>query len=35
MIKDSRGKLDNYSFLPKIRQTLLDWVYELKKEDLL
>ena len=35
MIKDSGGKFDDYSILPKIRQILLHWDYELKKEDLL
>ena len=35
MIKDSRSKFDDYSISPKIRQILLHWVYELKKEDLL
>ena len=35
MIKDSSSKFDDYSISPKIRQILLHWVYELKKEDLL
>ena len=35
MIKDSRSKFDDYSISPKIRQILLHWVCELKKEDLL
>ena len=34
MIRDSGGKFDDYSILPKIRQILLHWGYELKKEDL-
>ena len=34
MIKDSGGKFDDYSISPKIRQILLHWGYELKKEDL-
>ena len=33
MIKDSGGKLDDYSISPKIRQILFHWGYELKKED--
>ena len=35
IIKDSGGKLDDNSISPKIRQILLHWGYELKKEDLL
>ena len=35
MIKDSGGKFDDYSISRKIRQILLHWDYELKKEDLL
>ena len=35
MIKDSGGKFDDYSVSPEIRQILLHWGYELKKEDLL
>ena len=35
MIKDSGGTFDDYSISPKIRQTLMHWDYELKKEDLL
>ena len=35
MIKDSDGKFDDYSTSPKIRQILLHWGYELKREDLL
>ena len=34
MIRDSGGKFDDYSILPKIRQILLHWGYELKNEDL-
>ena len=35
MTKDSGGKFDDYLISPKIRQILLHWGYELKKEDLL
>ena len=35
VIKDSGGKFDDYSISPKIREILLRWGYELKKEDLL
>ena len=35
LIKDSGGEFDDYSISTKIRQTLLHWYYELKKEDLL
>ena len=35
MIKDVNGKFDHYSISPKIRQILLDWVYELVGSDLL
>ena len=35
MIKDSGGIFDDHSISPKIRQILLHWGYELKKEDLL
>ena len=35
MIKDSGGKFDDYSISPKIRQIVLHWGYEFKKEDLL
>ena len=35
MIKDSGGEFEDYSISPKIRQILLHWDYELKKEDLL
>ena len=30
MIKDANSKFDDYSILPKIRQILLHWGYELK-----
>ena len=32
MIKDADSKYDNYSFLPKIRQILLHWGYELTEK---
>ena len=35
MIKDFGGKFDDYSILPKIRQTLLHWSYELTEKDFL
>ena len=35
MIKNSSGKVDDYSISPKIRQILLHLGYELKKYDLL
>ena len=35
MIKDVNGRFDDYSILPKIRQILLHWVYELLESDLL
>ena len=35
MIKDVNGRFDDYSLLPKIRQILLHWVYELLESDLL
>ena len=34
MIKDTGGRLDDYSISPKIRQILLHWGYELTKSDL-
>ena len=34
VIKDSSGKFDDYSITPKIRQILLHWDYELKKEEI-
>ena len=33
MIKDSGGEFDDYSILPKIRQIVLHWVYELTEKD--
>ena len=33
MIKDSNGRLDDYSISPKIRQILLHWGYELTESD--
>ena len=35
IIKDSGAKFDDYSVSSEIRWILLDWGYELKKEDLL
>ena len=35
MIKDAGNKFDDYSILPKIRQILLHWVYELTEKDFL
>ena len=32
-IKDAGSKFDNYSILPKIRQILLHWGYELTEKD--
>ena len=32
IIKDVGNKLDDYSISPKIRQILLDWVYELTEK---
>ena len=32
MIKDADSKFDGYSFLPKIRQILLHWGYELTEK---
>ena len=34
MIKDVGGKFDHYSILPKIRQILFHWGYELVESDL-
>ena len=34
MIKKAGSKFDDYSILPKIRQILLHWCYELTKSDL-
>ena len=33
MIKDAGSKFDDYSILPKIRQILLHWSYELTEKD--
>ena len=33
MIKDAGSKFDDYSILPKIRQFLLHWGYELTEKD--
>ena len=33
MIRDTGSKYDDYSILPKIRQILLHWGYELTKKD--
>ena len=33
MIKDVGSKFDDYSILPKIRQILLHWSYELTEKD--
>ena len=33
MIRDVGSKFDNYSNLPKIRQILLHWGYELTEKD--
>ena len=35
MIKDVNDRFDDYSVLPKIRQILLHWGYELVERDLL
>ena len=35
MIKDANSRFDDYFALPKIRQILLDWGYELTESDLL
>ena len=34
MIKKAGSKFDDYSILPKIKQILLHWCYELTKSDL-
>ena len=34
IIKDNGSKYDRYSILPKIRQVLLHWGYELVESDL-
>ena len=33
MIKDAGSKFNDYSILPKIRQILLHWGYELTEKD--
>ena len=33
MFKDANSKFDDYSILPKIRQILLHWGYELTDKD--
>ena len=33
IIKDTGGKFDEYSILPKIRHILLHWGYELPEKD--
>ena len=33
MIRDAGSKFDDYSILPKIRQILLHWCYELTEEE--
>ena len=33
MIRNAGSKLDDYSVLPKIRQILLHWRYELTEKD--
>ena len=33
MIKDAGNKFEDYSILPKIRQILLNWSYELTEKD--
>ena len=35
MIKDADGRFNDYSTLPKIRQILLPWGYQLFRSDLL
>ena len=35
MIKDVNGRFDEFSISPKIRQTLLDWHYEIVENDFL
>ena len=33
MIRDAGSKFDDYSILPKIRQNLLHWGYEITEKD--
>ena len=35
MIRNAGSKYDDYSILPKIRQILLHWEYQLKETDFL
>ena len=35
MIKDAKSRFNDHSILPKIRQILLHWGYELTESDLL
>ena len=35
MIRDAGSKFDDYSILPKIRQILMHWGYELTEKDFL
>ena len=35
MIQDANGRFDDYSIIFKIRQILLNWEYDLAKNDLL
>ena len=35
MVKNSGGKIDEFSTSPEIRQVLLHWRYELKKENVI
>ena len=35
VIRDAGSKFDDYSILPKIRQILLHWNYELTEKDFL
>ena len=32
MIRDAGSRFDDFSFSPKIREILLDWVYELTEK---
>ena len=34
MIRDAGSKFDDYLISPKIRQTLLNWDYELTEKDI-
>ena len=35
MVKNSGGKIDEFTISPEIKQVLLHWRYELKKENVL